>query len=175
MLNDGYNIAIESDNDTFSEMTIASQDTIPMSNNENESIEAIPKNMYFADVEMLQQMENGFTPKNTQRKQKWATNKFNEWRSKRNSYPNVTESEIIPTKSINEFSVEELNFTLQRFVVEVRDKNGQAYRPKTMLEIVLSIQQSINSNVDNGNYKFLSDPRFKKIRGTMDSIMVKQA
>lgn len=120
----------------------------------------------------LKVLEAGFIPKNTIKKREWAIKKFNAWRTERNTRADSTEK--ISAKNIESFSVEELVFCLSCFVLEAKDVKMNQYRPKTMLELVLNIQQYINTKIEHDVYKFLTDVRFKKLKGVIDSVFSKQ-
>ena len=59
------------------------------------------------------------------------------------------------------FTEEELNYSLTRCVAEYRDNDNKRFIPKTMLEIILNMQQYINNKKVDDQFRFLSDIRFK--------------
>lgn len=128
-------------------------------------------NHIIATQQKIDEMSEGHVPLNTKKKRDWSVNTYLNWRTKRNEM-NIIEK--IPTKPLEEMSPEELVFVLTRFILESRDKKGFSYKPKTMLEIILSIQQHINTKIENDKYAFLSDVRFKKLKNVLDSQVAEQ-
>ena len=151
--------------DLFDEGDTAS-DNIGTSTKPNENV-----NLEITSEGDIFKLQEGVVNKNTEKKREWAVRKFESWRKARNMIAIDTK---IPTKPIELFAVEELNYSLVRFVAEHRNEENKRYKPKTMLEIVLSIQQHINSKKADGEFRFLSDARFKNLKGVMDSIFANQ-
>ena len=115
------------------------------------------------------------TPQATQVKRKWAKNKFCSWASSRNiilnNSSNINELPV-PNICVSKFNIEQLLYFIPRFIVEVKDNKGKQYCGKTLMELILNLQQYINQSLNNvDQYKFLSDLRFKRICDTLDATM----
>ena len=67
---------------------------------------------------------------------------FDEWKKQRNDavLEQDYSGEPVIQQDIDEMSDEMLDFTLARFVAEVRKEDGQEYPGKTLYEILSSIQ-----------------------------------
>ena len=104
---------------------------------------------------------------------KWAVNVFEEWRSARNRKanqdPTLGISAICPGIPLCQFSKDELNFAISRFVKECRNKKGEQYPGSTLREIVLCLQMNLSQL--GFTYRFLNDPIFSQIRNTLDNTM----
>lgn len=147
------------------------------------SAEQFSKLRLVTDAEIAQ-LKLGNVPQNTLKKRNWAMNKFDKWRQERNNklhtyYESTTKNaqseQLISCKPLYEFSIPDLNYALCRFIAEIRTHSAENIRPKTLLEVVLQLQQAINANLNSTSYRFLSDPQFKEIKGTLDSIMCKNS
>lgn len=69
-------------------------------------------------------------PKNTKKSTKWAQNVFSEWKSERIRKHSDPEDINIP--ELQFLTVEDVNFWLSRFIMEVRKKDGSYYPPKSL-------------------------------------------
>ena len=78
----------------------------------------------------------------SRRKWAWVFKVFEEWRNQRNEavLKEDYSGEPVIQEDIDEMSDEMLDFTLARFVAEVRKEDGQEYPGKTLYEILSSIQ-----------------------------------
>jgi len=65
-------------------------------------------------------------------------------------------------------TVSELNETLSYFVVDVRNKDGEEYRPNTIYELVIAVQHHFRQNVF---LNFLEDADFVGFRDILDAKM----
>ena len=118
----------------------------------------------------------GNIPRNTLSKRRWAIDKFNKWVLEHNNVlsqyldnhysTSFYVSEFIPTLPLQNFSISQLNYSVSRFIAEIRDESNNLFRPKTLKDLILQLQQAINQELINEEYKFLSDLRFKQIKGT---------
>ena len=108
---------------------------------------------------------NSNVNKNTKKKRNWATKSFNGWLA----------TEIENTdKTLQSFTTADLNHYLPRFIIQARDTHGEMFKPKTLFELLLCLQQDINENrLIRGEdaLKFLSDPQFYIIKQVLDSEM----
>lgn len=138
-------------------------------------------NIGLVSSEEIDLLKLGNIPHNTQNKRSWALRKFNLWRTDRNKKvadllnkphcSNYTPEALIPEKPLHLFNVCELNYSITRFIAEIKDSNKNTFKPKTLLDLALQLQQAINQNLDTEQIKFLSDPKFKQIKGTLDAVM----
>ena len=78
----------------------------------------------------------------SRRKWAWVLKVFEEWKKQRNEavLKEDYSGEPVIQEDIDEMSEEMLDFTLARFVAEVRKEDGQEYPGKTLYEILRSIQ-----------------------------------
>ena len=111
---------------------------------------------------------------NTKKKQNWAVRLFKGWHLHRNqlakSSPHVTAVEA----SLETMTVDELNYNLTRFLMEIRkEKDGSDYPPNTLHEIITSIQ--LHFHLLGKNYRFLLQEQFAPIRNTLDNLMQSRA
>lgn len=93
---------------------------------------------------------------NTIKKLNWGFNVFKKWLAKNDLQFLATE--------------EFLNKTLPRFIILIRKENEENYASKTLLELVIAIQEEIN-RISHTSFKFLSDSKFKRIKLTLDERM----
>lgn len=114
---------------------------------------------------LLEEYSQGLIPKATMKKRLWAMHTFNKWKNLRN---NTNDNICFPPNSLETYNVEDINKYISLFILELYvDK----WRPKTLMELILQLQQNINNNLKNDSYKFLAEPRFKQIKNTLDRKM----
>ena len=109
--------------------------------------------------------------KSTERKKKWALNQFEKWQIARNKLADIPGSPYGHIKPhLEDMTIEELNFTLCKFISEIKKNNGQDdYPGNTLYEIMMSLQ--LHLHVSGKKYKFLQDERFEMIKNTLDREM----
>ena len=109
----------------------------------------------------------------TDKKVKWVLSTFNLWREERNKqatmHPKMNITTICEGKDITEFTTDELNFAIARFIKECRNQKGQKYPGNTLREMVLCLQMYLNKH--GFVYKFLNDTSFSRIRNCLDNTM----
>ena len=78
----------------------------------------------------------------TEAKIRWAVRLFNEWLEQRNKMANtdMTANMSPVDPSLEEMTVDELNFCVSRFITKVRKADGNEYPPDTLYSLVISIQ-----------------------------------
>lgn len=107
----------------------------------------------------------------TQRKIRWAVDLFKEWVTQRNK--NAVEDTSLNISPIlvelEDMTKDEINYSLSRFVCEIKKKNGNDFPGETLHEIIICIQLFFEQR--NQCYKFLSDPEFMQLRNTLDTMM----
>ena len=70
-------------------------------------------------------------------------------------------------------TVDEINYSLSRFICEVRKVDGSEYPADTLYSIIISIQLHLEKC--NLKYKLLCDTEFQQIHHTLDNIMKQRA
>ena len=68
---------------------------------------------------------------------------------------------------------DELNYALSRFVREIKKQSGEEFPGKTLRELTLAIQMSLEKN--GKVVKLLCDPAFSELKNTLDNMMKKRA
>lgn len=76
----------------------------------------------------------------SQRNAAWAYRVYQEWASSRNSSMHGSPRAPVDLATTN---LAEIDFWLQRFVVEVRDKAGEPYRPATLYRLCCNFQRHL--------------------------------
>lgn len=82
--------------------------------------------------EDIKNLINSQTNDNTRKNTKWAIGVFNEWRSAR-----ARRGDDI--KKFDKLESAEMNYWLQRFVLEARNKKGDEYPPKSLYSIICGL------------------------------------
>jgi hypothetical protein len=109
--------------------------------------------------ELITSQENGNTKNNT----KWAVNVFEKWRGVR-SEDNIPE--------FHEMNGQEMNFWLQRFVVEARRQDGKEYPPKSLYLIVCGLLRYLrDKDVHDKNFLDEKNVDFVHFRKVLDAQM----
>lgn len=130
-----------------------------------ESHVQVHKERYISDEEIFSKIDMSVN-KNTAMKRQWATNKFTQWLTRQPS--------CVPSYTIEKYSDSDFNNLIPRFILQVRDNNGCKYKPKSLFELTLSLQQYINSKrilTNHSQINFLKDQKFATICGILDSEM----
>ena len=110
-----------------------------------------------------------FAPQ-SKRKMKWVLNMFSDWRLyrlKQQSPP--AEINRCDLDKIGEFSQDDLNFALSRFICEIKRIDGSDYPPNTLREVIIMVQMYLNEN--NIFWKLLEHPNFQCLRNVVDNTM----
>lgn len=105
---------------------------------------------------------------NTFKKRKWAINLLRAWMVEKTKCSTVKDVEI------ENYLLQDLNQLICRFILDAKDKAGNPFKPKTLFEIVLCIQQFINEKRAMrglSNIHFLKDPQFFTIKQILDGEM----
>lgn len=77
---------------------------------------------------------------------------------------------LVPNKSIVDYDIEELNRWIPYFLFEVRRKDSERYRAKTLFEFLLCLQSLFKAK-RNISYSFLKEDRFLPIRNSLNNVM----
>ncbi|XP_052086492.1 transcriptional regulator QRICH1-like [Mytilus californianus] len=106
----------------------------------------------------------------TMSKIKWATTLFKQWKSTRNIRANDPNVGLSPIRvDLAEMSLDELNYSISRFICEVRKTDGTEYPPDTLYSLVICLQLYMDTL--GYNHKFLSDSSFIQIKNSLDNVM----
>ncbi|CAC5366355.1 unnamed protein product [Mytilus coruscus] len=101
---------------------------------------------------------------------KWATTLFKQWKSTRNIRANDPNVGLSPIRvDLAEMSLDELNYSISRFICEVRKTDGTEYPPDTLYSLVICLQLYMDTL--GYNHKFLSDSSFIQIKNSLDNVM----
>jgi hypothetical protein len=106
----------------------------------------------------------------TMRKLAMVEKLFCDWRSARNSRSDILIDNFVPDKEFVDYSVDELCKWIPFFIHEIRRKDGDKYRAKTLFEFVLCVQ-TIFDLKRNIRYQFLKEEQFIPIRNALDNVM----
>ena len=68
---------------------------------------------------------------------------------------------------------DELNFSIARFICEVRKENGEEYPGQTLYELVIQLQLFLEQN--GLNYKLVNEDCFIQLKNTLDFVMKERA
>jgi hypothetical protein len=111
----------------------------------------------------------------TEKKIKWAIDLFRGWQLQRNekaiANPAMNISPIYVT--LEEMTKDEINYSVSRFICEVKKMNGEEYPGETLHELVICIQ--LHFDLKGKPLKFLSDPHYLQVKNTLDSLMQDRA
>ncbi|CAC5393031.1 unnamed protein product [Mytilus coruscus] len=118
----------------------------------------------------IEDMQSKKFADSTMSKIKWATTLFKQWKSTRNiraNDPNVGLSQI--RVDLAEMSLDELNYSISRFICEVRKTDGTEYPSYTFYSLVICLQLYMDTL--GYNHIFLSDSSFIQIKNSLDNVM----
>ena len=104
-----------------------------------------------------------------QQRLNWAKNLFDEWLNDLNEHARECKESNISVIAVplGEMTKDELNYSISRFIVEIRKKNGDKYPGETLYELVVAVQQYLH-NLGH-NHKFIMDEWYSQIRNTLDN------
>ena len=106
----------------------------------------------------------------TETKIKWAVKLFKDWQASRNIRALHSGSQLSPIiVQLEEMSVDEINYSVCRFITEVRKLDGSDYPGDTLHTLVIMLQLYLC--VKGNAYKLLVDDRFAEIRNALDNMM----
>jgi hypothetical protein len=117
-----------------------------------------------------------YAPK-TEEKITWAVKMFKEWQRSRNQKafkPGSTLSPIlVDLEQMTVDEVNEVNYSICRFITEVRRVDGAEYPGDTIRSLVIMLQLYLE--VCGNAYKLLIDDRFAQIRNSLDNVRKSRA
>lgn len=126
-------------------------------------------------TEQLRDKHDEAIPKKTRQNNNWAVSLWKEWAANRNQMV-VTALEPgspIPLNvtDVKDFSL--LDYWLQRFIIEIRRKDGQPYPGNTLIQITSALQRHLraNSKFKDVNLFKTDDSTFIEFRKTLDARM----
>ena len=120
------------------------------------------KEMYTKDV-----------PKSTSKSVQWATNLFESWRKNRNirimhdeqGYQHLS----LISRKLENLNIDELNYSISRFLYEVRRADGLEFPPRPVRQLVLLLQMHLASF--GKEVRLLSDTQFRELQNSVDHLM----
>ncbi|XP_076109599.1 uncharacterized protein KIAA1958-like [Mytilus galloprovincialis] len=118
-----------------------------------------------ARKEDLDKLINSQKNSNTEKITKWAVEAFMKWREQRNK-----ENENIPL--LKHMDAETMDSCLQRFVVEVRKRDGLEYPPKSLYYIICGLLRHLrDEEIHDKNFLNENDIRFAVFRKVLNAKM----
>ena len=108
-------------------------------------------------------------PENTRKNGSWANGAFSVWVKGRNNKVKTKEVEalhLIPEKAFEDFTVEEINYAMPRFIAEVRKQDGSLYPPNSLWQLVVGLQ--IYLRMKGRPVRFLHDDNFAHVKYSLD-------
>ncbi len=126
--------------------------------------------------EYVEEFSNKKFASETVKKFCWVKKMFLDWKCNRNKYP-----DLVPITADLENPVEsgltkaQLSYALVHFVSEVKKIDGSDYPPKTIYELVISVQMYLESKGIFWKLLDEKDSVFQKMRCTVDNVMKERA
>lgn len=75
----------------------------------------------------------------------------------------------VPTHSLEQWSVEDINYWLPVFLNEARNEKKELYKAKTLMEYLLMLQSHCHAH--NVMHYFLRDEKFSPVRNSLENVM----
>ena len=122
----------------------------------------------------IRNKQKNAVPQNTSRNNTWAVGVWREWVQSRNKQPETALEPGFPIPlDIDKFpSFADMDYWLQRFICEIRRKNGEPYPPSTLQNIAAGLQRYLRTEKSmHVNFFKTDDPTFAQFRKTLDSHM----
>ena len=120
------------------------------------------------DVETMTKLtQKRFSPE-TNKKIRWVTGMYHDWRNYRNSNVHVMNI-YCDLDNVENLRKEELIPAVCRFLTEVCKLDGSQFPGKTLYDIVICLQFHLETM--GFSWKFLSEESFRDIRFTLDNLM----
>ena len=108
-------------------------------------------------------------PENKRKNGNWANGAFNAWVKERNNKVRTKEVQalhLIPEKAFKDFTVEEINYAMPRFIAEVRKQDGSLYPPNSLWQLVVGLQ--IYLRMKGRPVIFLNYDNFAQVKYSLD-------
>ena len=104
----------------------------------------------------------------TNKKIRWVVKMYNEWRSYRNSQPNL-DNIVMDFDDVSSITKESLVFVMCRFLTEVKKLDGSEFPGRTLYDILICVQFKLETM--GFHSRLLNDKPLKDIRFTLDNVM----
>ena len=114
-------------------------------------------------------------PKKTRQSNNWATTLWRDWAINRNCRPETAVEPGFPIPidigMLRDFEL--LNYWMERFICEIRRKDGNVYPPATLTQITSALQRHLKNECGLESINFFqdADPTFAGFRRTLDARM----
>ena len=135
--------------------------------------ECCRQNSRFASIltdDEAEKLSAGYTPKSTEKANKWAVDNFEEWRKWRNKH-RPHDPAPPSTELLSSGDAPLLNKWLSRYVVETRGEKGRAYPPATIHNLLCGLQHHMLAlNPVAARFLDKKNPTFKELQGTLDNL-----
>ena len=123
----------------------------------------------------LTELKTRWMKKRTFNKMQWGIRTFKDWRNERLSSPGLfdvilSELDIDVKATITKSG---LSHALCMFLAEVTKKDGKPYPGKTLYELVVCLQKSLNQR--DIPWKLIEDPAFLDVKTVLDNVMKERA
>ena len=76
-------------------------------------------------------------------------------------------------EQLNIMTKEELNYTISRFLCEVKKADGEDYPGSTLYELVIMLQLHLKQH--DRNFRLLDEQKFVQLQNTLDNLMKARA
>lgn len=113
-------------------------------------------------------------PKKTRQSNEWALGVWREWVRYRNLQPSTVNEPGFPIQEdVGLLNDEMLDYWGQRFIMEIRRKDGNAYPPNTLVQITSGIQRYLRNECGRVDINFMKAdcPKFSAFRTALDTRM----
>ena len=106
----------------------------------------------------------------SKKKIRWAVGMYDDWRQERLLDPFIpTQIHSANLNSLFTFSQGDLDYTMSRFIREVKKVDGSEFPPNTLREIVIMVQLYLQENAIN--WKLLDGENFSVLKNVLDNTM----
>jgi hypothetical protein len=124
---------------------------------------------YFVSDRTVENVRKDRVPKNTIRHTTWSTNVYNAWVKERNEQfkdfqAERNEFQRIP--NLDSINLEEINYWLSKFAVEVRKKDGSDYRHEVLYSLFCGMNRTIEES--KPEISLFTTPQLKQFQNALD-------
>ena len=127
-----------------------------------------------ATNEEIDKVKASRVPSNTRRNTQWGVKTYQAWAEFRNSQDETYLDPNGPVPvDLAAVDYAKMNYWLSHFVFEVRKSSGEPYPPRSLYNLVVSIQRHFKEERDRPDMCFLDDKNitFKPLRDMLDAVM----
>lgn len=118
----------------------------------------------------VSEIHSDSVPESTKRRNTWAQRLFDEWSQQRYKATNVSDQyRNVLLKPITSYSVNELNYWLSKFVLEVRKRDSTQYPQNSLVSIIAGIQGTFHQR--KIFHQFFKDKLFLSLQQSLDCAM----